>query len=405
MTSILTHAPGTDPRSVLLTGATGSLGAEIALALLTHTTATLYCLVRAAGPEHAAARLRSRMLPLTGHPYPQERLIAVRGNLLAPDLGLSDRDRADLAATIDTVHHCGASVHLTGPYRKLAPANVGGTRSLIAFAQHITGTSRRPVRFIHVSTLAAIAPSTIPTDRPLDETTPPCHHVLPHVGYPRSKAEAEEAVRAAHGHGLQTTVVRPGVVHGHSRTGRTSDADLLVPLLRAAVALGTMPTGAGTVPADAVDTVARAIVELSRHPDAPGRTFHLVRPTQLPLTDVFAALPRAGYHLQPAPVEHWWQSVLEHSDDPQVAPLAGLGDMAAYMLTAGPRYQHPPIHSDATWRALAQCGMPEEPLDPATFDRLVTALINDGILPTPLTDTPSAGTGVGCRRCRAWPAG
>ncbi|WP_411107231.1 SDR family oxidoreductase [Streptomyces sp. cmx-4-9] len=383
MTTTGIDARGVGPRAVLLTGATGSLGGELALALLTHTRATVYCLVRAADQSHATDRLRTRMLPLTGHPYPAHRLIAVRGNLLAPDLGLTDRDHTELSTVIDTVHHCGASVHLTGPYRKLAPANVGGTRSLITFARHIARSSGQRVHFIHISTLATIVPTPIPSALRLDEATPPCHQVLPDLGYPRSKAEAEEAARDAHGNGLETTVMRPGVIYGHSGTGRTSDADLLVPLLRAAVALGTMPTGAGAVPADAVDTVARAIVELSRYPTAPGHTFHLVRRTQLPLTDVFAALPRAGYHLRTLPVEQWWQSVQEHLDDPQVAPLAGLGDMAAYLLAAGPRYQHPPVHSDATWTALAHCGMPEQPLDPNTFDRLVDWLINDGALPPP----------------------
>lgn len=384
---------GPAPRAVLLTGATGSLGSELAAELLARTPATVYCLVRGTDPEQAAARLRQRLLPLTQGPYPAERIVALRGDLTAPGLGLSDRDRDALAATVDTIHHCGASVHLAAPYDELAPGNVQGTRALIAFAQQCAETAGRPVGFVHVSTLATVFPVPLHEQRGkqghLNESTPPGCETLAHLGYPRSKIEAEQAVRAAHGSGPAVTVMRPGLVHCHSQTGRTSDSDLLVPLLRAAVALGALPTGAAEMPAAAVDTVARGIVELSLRADAPGSTYHLVHTAPLPLADVFAALPRAGYRLEYAPVAQWWQRVEDHAADPEVLPLSCLGEVGRYIVGTAPSYASVPVRSDATWQALTECGMPEPPLDHEQFDRLVAGLVADGTLPPPPRAAPS----------------
>jgi probable F420-dependent oxidoreductase len=373
--------PGWRPRSVLLTGSTGSLGGHLCADLLTHTAATVYCLVRAPDPASARHRLTTRLGELDDRPQTGERLVVVPGDLEQPGLGLTTRAYDALAETVDVVIHCAAGVNLAAPYDKLAPINVGGTTAMIGFADRATELTGRAPRFHLVSTLGTLIGARQAGWDEVDENTAPSMATAGHLGYPRSKTAAEIVARTAAERGLPVTVTRPGLVTGHSRTGRTFDSDLLVPLLRAAVAMGSAPTGNGAVPADMVDVVARAIVTLACRTDTAGRAFHLVRPGWLLLADVFDALRRAGHRLGPVEPDTWWAMVDEHATDPMVLPMAALAEVGRYMLAADRRHQPPRIRSDTTWAVLAESGVLAPPLGPAFLDRFVTGLTDTGVLP------------------------
>jgi len=99
-------------------------------------------------------------------------------------------------------------IHLAGATKALAPegyyaANVRGAANL---ARALEG---RPVRLVHVSSLAAVGPS--PDGAPLDEDAP--LHPISHYG--KSKAEGERVVRRLK---PDAVVVRPPVVYGPGDT-------------------------------------------------------------------------------------------------------------------------------------------------------------------------------------------
>jgi thioester reductase-like protein len=84
---------------VLLTGATGFVGMELLARYLERTDRRVYALVRGTNERDVTARLEHTLLCLFGadHPYTR-RVVAVRGDITCPDLGLGGKRRGALRA-------------------------------------------------------------------------------------------------------------------------------------------------------------------------------------------------------------------------------------------------------------------------------------------------------------------
>ena len=249
-------------RPVLLTGATGFVGGVV-LDRLLRDGREVVCLIRARDDDEAAARLRAVLVRI-GAP-PDARARAVAGDVTAPRLGLGDR-RAALAAEVGTVVHSAASVAFDLPLDESRAINVEGTRNVLALAAEAPGLER----VVHVSTayVAGARRGHVAED---DAGHGPFRNA-----YEQSKREAEDLVRAS---GLPATVLRPSIVAGERRTGWTASFNVLYVPVRA-FAAGALPVLPGRrrarVDVVSVDYVADAIAALAFHPDAAGRTLHLV---------------------------------------------------------------------------------------------------------------------------------
>ena len=241
--------------AVLLTGATGFVGKEILDRFLARDRA-VFALVRA--PDHDAA---ARRLP--GH----ARLTAVAGDIEQPGCGL-DAETADrLASDVTTVMHCAASVSFDLPLEDSRRINVDGTRHVLELAERCPQLER--LSYISTAYVAG-EPRRLFRENQLD------------VGqrfrnpYERSKFEAERMVRERAA-GLPLQILRPSIVVGDSRTGRTSSFNVLYGPLKA-FARGGIPAipARRSSPVDIVpvDYVADRAVELAE--DGGDGTFHLV---------------------------------------------------------------------------------------------------------------------------------
>lgn len=124
---------------------------------------------------------------------------AVRG-----DLDDVDAMRAG-AHGADVFHHAAAKVEDFGPAEEFERVTVQGTKNALRAAGEAGAR-----RFVHVGTEAALMAGQPLID--VDETVP----LRPDspAPYPWSKAKAEQAVRDANGHGIETVVVRPRFVWG-----------------------------------------------------------------------------------------------------------------------------------------------------------------------------------------------
>lgn len=118
--------------ALLLTGASGFLGACLLLRLLTADRAShtrIYCLVRAESEDHARQRLLAAARVHHGGGSDaawagvtarmHERVTVLVGDLARERLGLTDRVWLELLGNCATVLHCGAHVHTTLPYSAL----------------------------------------------------------------------------------------------------------------------------------------------------------------------------------------------------------------------------------------------------------------------------------------------
>ncbi len=256
--------PGaTEPRrdggaatTVLVTGATGFLGAGLVRRLLSDG-ARVRVLVRS--PAKAKA-------------------LADRGaEVVVGDV----TDKSAVAAAVQ-----GATVvyHLAG--RLLVPGvgdavyqatHVDGTRLLLA-----CGRASKLERFVHCSTTGVLG---VTGDRPADEDAP----LHPTNVYEATKAQAELAVWEAARDGFPAVIARPGLVYG--------PGDLhLIPFFRSVLRRRFRPIGRRTVWLHPIyiDDMTEALVRCGRSPGAVGECFHLAGRQPVSLSDLAQAIARAG---------------------------------------------------------------------------------------------------------------
>lgn len=273
------------PDHILLTGATGFVGAHLIESLLLSTTASITCLVRASSHSSAQQRLAAR-LDYYDRPdaLADPRVRVLVGDLGLPRFGLTDEQYATLAGSVDAIVHAGAEVNLVTPYRPLRATNVLGTRELIGLAR----IGRRKVLH-HLSTL-----SVLPSGAAVDEDTCLVDTALPDDGYSQSKWAAEKLLSAARDQGLPVSVYRLGEVMPHSGTGIVSHTGSLTELLLETCRMVGAITSTGAVsdfdPVDAIaDFVARAVAD-SPGAQPLGDCYHVVGRHNLALDEVLGRL-------------------------------------------------------------------------------------------------------------------
>ncbi|MCA9489740.1 MAG: SDR family oxidoreductase [Myxococcales bacterium] len=246
-----------------LTGGNGFLGSYAIDWLLRNTDEDLFAMIRARDEADAIERFWQAMqfhVDEAGFDAALQRVTLVRGDLHAPGLGMSDRDRDRVLTEADSVLHVAASLNRKSD-KACFNTNLRGTLSVVklAMAMEARGTLRR---FTDVSTAAVAGKrhgelvtedGTIDWDR--SDYDP----------YARTKKFAEhlskELLPAD-----RVVVLRPSTVMGDSRHERCWQTDMV----RALVGLADMPIVpvAPTSRVDIVpgDWVGHAIGELHHKP-------------------------------------------------------------------------------------------------------------------------------------------
>ena len=130
-------ASAAEPRGILLTGATGFLGAFVLAELLVQTDAPIHCLVRARSAIDGLRRLEE---VLDRYGLSGARSLAALASCASPAISRSHGSAlppetfVQLARAVDTIVHSGASVNFVFPYEALQAANVAGTHEVLRLA-------------------------------------------------------------------------------------------------------------------------------------------------------------------------------------------------------------------------------------------------------------------------------
>jgi amino acid adenylation domain-containing protein/thioester reductase-like protein len=311
------------PKSILLTGATGFLGAYLLYELLQQTTANLYCLVRCSNADDGQRRLRNTLesYSLWNDTF-CSRIIPVAGDLSKPQLGMPEAEFHSLANQIDVIYHNGAWVHHVYSYSILKAVNVNGTQEVLKLA----GINQvKPVHFM--STLGVFfskADVGIKLNRVNESDFIADGQVLDENGYVQSKWVAEQLVRQAGERGLPVCIYRLARIAGHSQTGFSNSSDFLNLAIKGCIQLGQVPflddIEENITP---VDYVSRAIVHLSQQPQLLGKTFHLINPQPLLLSDLVQWIRFLGYPLAQVSYTQW-RTELSHQSENVLYPLLSL---------------------------------------------------------------------------------
>jgi nucleoside-diphosphate-sugar epimerase len=198
-------------QAVVLTGATGFLGGHLMAALLERGK-RLVILGRASSGASLADRIGG-LLRWFGLDDRGHQIETAESDLLQPGCGLS-RPRYDaLCAMGASIVHCAADTRfLDRNRREITAVNVGGLKGILDLA----ADSRAPF-FHHVSTAyvagrhSGICPEQLVRPREFNNV------------YEETKACAEHHVASRCGQeGLPYTIIRPSIVYGDSRSGRST---------------------------------------------------------------------------------------------------------------------------------------------------------------------------------------
>ncbi len=267
---------------VLLTGAMGFLGTQIARRLIQKADCTIIALVRAEDHEGARRRLSRawwdwrELSDAIG-----TRVLVDRGDVTAPRLGLDPPTYDALVHTVTHIVHSAADLRVNAPIQELRRTNVQGTANLLEFARAVQ-RDHGLARFSHVSTayVCGARRGDVPEEALSDEFGFSCAYEL-------SKYEGERLVQAAKAE-LPISVLRPGMIVGDSRTGEIKTFNTFYFPLKLYLTGVThiLPANpnlrVNIVP---IDYVADAVVRLTFDAPAEGLNFHLTAP--------YEALPTA----------------------------------------------------------------------------------------------------------------
>jgi len=174
-------------KTILVTGATGMMGSHfVAKALAAESSWTIACLVRGENSDVASQRLAEK-LKLWNRRIPEDeithpRMIAVKGDICEPQLGMSDCDYDRWSAQVDAVVHFAADIRITKGDES-ASVNMRACDEVFQFTNK--GSKQPHLHFMSTIGSCALLPGT--ASETLDHTI---DHILP-GGYGEQKWKAE----------------------------------------------------------------------------------------------------------------------------------------------------------------------------------------------------------------------
>ena len=251
----MTSRPASKRRTILVTGGTGTLGAELVARLARGKAASVIVLAR--GTE----RPRGAVLP------PDVRVLT--GDVRqGPGFGLDASLGTTLRESVTDIVHCAADTTFNRPLADARAANVVGTEAVLAFAKECRQLQRMAcfsTVYVAGRTTGCFAEGDVGGADGFVNT------------YEQSKAEMEAVVRDAM-RDLPIAIYRLSTIIGDSRTGEVTGLNAIHHALRLLYqGLAPMVPGreTGLVDLIPVDFAADASHHLFEHEFSAGATYHL----------------------------------------------------------------------------------------------------------------------------------
>src|SRR3989454_2412880 len=259
--------------AILVTGATGYIGAHIVAGLLEGHSEALNLLVRAKDAREAEVRLWRALQLHMDFPrfygFLESRIHIYRGDLTDKRFGLADQDYRQLAQSTDSIIHCAASLNRQSE-KSCLNVNLRGTLEVVQLAMrsnHYHGLRR----FSHVSTVAVAGKR---HDEILMEDEAIDWDRSDYDPYARTKKFCEHMIRQLLPE-VPLTIFRPSIVLGDSRYAETTQFEMV----KAFVFLAGLPVlpfrPSDKIDIVNVDFVADAIATLHQKENSQYDTYHL----------------------------------------------------------------------------------------------------------------------------------
>ncbi|MEP6730778.1 MAG: thioester reductase domain-containing protein [bacterium] len=371
-----------DARHILLTGATGFLGAHLLRTLLDETKASVVCLVRSRGGDPLSRVHANLARYALGDERANDRITAVEGDLARPLLGLSPRAFHALAVQTDAIIHGGASVDWVQGYDALRAANVLGTRELLRLACH---GAPKPLHF--VSSLGVCYSTLGP--RALQEGADALDGLEGlRLGYAQTKCVAESLVREAGARGLPVSIVRPALVSGDSVDGRSNVDDLLTRFIAGCIAMGAAPDLDWRVDCLPVDQVARAIARCALAHVGGVDVVHITAKQPRQWRECVLWMRLCGYELDLLPYREWSRKLAAEATSSH--PLYPLRSFFLHRVAGEDGLTLPELYEESRRTQVRDDGSRERmsaldarctTIDSSLLDRYFDHYVEEGVVP------------------------
>ncbi|RKF74366.1 L-2-aminoadipate reductase large subunit [Golovinomyces cichoracearum] len=319
--------------TVLVTGATGFLGAYIIKEILSRKKRCFSVIAHIRNAKDPKTALLRVTKSLRGYNIWEDswepRLSCVIGDLSKPKLGLSSSTWESLAHEVDIVIHNGAIVHWVKNYPQMMSSNVLSTIDAMSLCN--TG---KPKIFTFISSTSvldtdhyiSLSDRNVASGRNglLESDALQGSRTKLKTGYGQTKWVSEQLVLAAGLRGLCGSIIRPGYILGDKETGVCNTDDFLIRLLKGCIQLSSRPRIFNTVNAIPVNHVALLVTAASLNPLAaptpspsssqPVNHVHVIHGTAHPrlrMSEFLASLEYYGY-MTPEVDYDVWKNELEN---------------------------------------------------------------------------------------------
>ncbi|KAK5086806.1 hypothetical protein LTR05_003974 [Lithohypha guttulata] len=327
------HVPSiNEPSSkiVVVTGATGSLGAHVVAQLARKSDISeVCCLVRAPSQEAAMSRVlvslgdRAALHQLS--PRLRRKITAYPSNFAREDLGLDANVYSHLKSGIASLIHCAWSVNFNKRLSSFEDDCIAGARNLMLLC--LAAQTPKPASFNFCSSVSTVARTPGPI---VPEALPESLACAQAMGYAQSKLVTEHIIaKAAQQTGMAARVLRVGQIVADQTHGIWNDTEAIPLMLQAATTIGALPTLNERPRWLPVDVVASSVNDISLSGSSKA-FFNVVNPNTFHWTqDLLPNLKQAGLTFEKVPQREWIQRLRESNPDVEANPTFKLVEFFA----------------------------------------------------------------------------
>ncbi len=324
------HFSPTELSNVLLTGATGYLGAYLLYGLTARQKTKVCCLVRREGEEDAEKRLRDNLAYYFGAPRASEIMAKTKvlcSDITQKNLGL-DAEQIKIAKAAKTIIHSAALTDHIGQEEEFEKANVTGTKNVTGFAVK-TGAS-----LIHISTVSVsgthFADESKQHSGKFDENSFYIGQNYADNVYAKSKLLAEEIVLDEIENGLNARIMRVGVLTSTMKGTfqRNTQRNAFANRILALCSIGSVPVGmlSTIIEMTPVDMCAKAVLALAEEKEPKNAIYHVFNTNTMSLSMLVSLLKQNGQSIEIISDEEFIDKMQELSRKGEYTHLASLLD-------------------------------------------------------------------------------
>lgn len=327
------HVPANkvnEQRIVVVTGATGSLGAHVVAQLAgREDISEVCCLVRASSPETAMSRtlvsMGDRAVLHQLSPRARNKITTYPSNFARDDLGLTSETYAHLKAGLVSLVHCAWSVNFNKHLSSFEADCIAGARNLMLLC--LAAEAPQPASFNFCSSVSTVArtPGSI-----VPEALPVALECAQGMGYAQSKLVTEHMVaKAVEQTGMAARVLRVGQIVADQSHGIWNDTEAIPLMLQAATTIGALPALNERPRWLPVDVVANSVCDISLS-ETSGTFFNVVNPNTFHWTqDLLPDLKQAGLQFEQVEQQEWVRRLRNSNPDVAVNPTYKLVEFFA----------------------------------------------------------------------------